>query len=83
MKVLYVKDCGSTHGTWLDKMKLENNAEYAVNDGETITFGQRVTSGAGTQYQVLEITPGYSDILIIVIYPAKQFRVHSKWESRM
>lgn len=42
-----MQDCESTHGTFLDKQKLEFGVEYAVVDGEIITFGQKVTSGAG------------------------------------
>lgn len=60
---IYLQDCGSTHGTYIDKQRLEAGVEFAVVDGEVITFGQRVTSGA-------------------VTYPAKDFRVHSRWESR-
>lgn len=59
---IYLQDCGSTHGTYIDKRRLEADVEFALADGEVITFGQRVTSGA-------------------VTYPAKEFRVHSKWES--
>ena len=44
---IYVKDCGSTHGTFLKKQRLETGVPYTVADGEVITFGQRVTSGAG------------------------------------
>ena len=44
---IYVQDCESTHGTFLGKQKLEVGVEYAVVDGEIITFGQKVTSGAG------------------------------------
>lgn len=28
---------------------METGVEYTVNDGDIITFGQRVTSGAGQQ----------------------------------
>ncbi|KAL2045268.1 hypothetical protein N7G274_002351 [Stereocaulon virgatum] len=58
---VYVKDCGSTHGTFLKRQRLETGVPYTVTDGEVITFGQRVTSGA-------------------VTYPAKDFRVQSKWD---
>lgn len=61
---IYLQDCGSTHGTFMDKKRLEPGVEFTVGDGEVITFGQRVTSGA-------------------VTYPAKDFYVHSKWESRI
>jgi hypothetical protein len=44
---VYVKDCGSTHGTFLKRQRLETGVPYTVTDGEVITFGQRVTSGAG------------------------------------
>ena len=46
-KAIYVSDCGSTHGTYLQKKKLDRGTEYVVNNGEVITFGQCVTSGAG------------------------------------
>jgi pSer/pThr/pTyr-binding forkhead associated (FHA) protein len=48
-QAIYVQDCGSTHGTYLAKQKMETGVEYTVNDGDIITFGQRVTSGAGKQ----------------------------------
>lgn len=60
---IFLQDCGSTHGTYIDKQRLKAGVEFAVADGEVITFGQKVTSGA-------------------VTYPAKDFRVHSKWQSR-
>ena len=47
MQQIYLQDCGSTHGTYIDKRRLEPGVEFAVADGEVITFGQRVTSGAG------------------------------------
>lgn len=47
MQVIYLQDCGSTHGTYIDKKRLEAGVEYVLADGEVITFGQRVTSGAG------------------------------------
>ena len=47
MQVIYLQDCGSTHGTYIDKKRLEAGVEYALTEGEIITFGQRVTSGAG------------------------------------
>lgn len=47
MQEIYLQDCGSTHGTYIDKQSLEAGVEFAVADGEVITFGQRVTSGAG------------------------------------
>ena len=47
MQVIYLQDCGSTHGTYIDKKRLEAGVDYALADGEVITFGQRVTSGAG------------------------------------
>lgn len=47
MQEIYLQDCGSTHGTYIDKQRLEAGVEFAVVDGEVITFGQRVTSGAG------------------------------------
>ena len=47
MQEIYLQDCGSTHGTYIDKQRLEAGVEFAVADGEVITFGQRVTSGAG------------------------------------
>lgn len=47
MQQIYIQDCGSTHGTYMDRKRLEAGVEYAVIDGEVITFGQSVTSGAG------------------------------------
>ena len=43
-----MEDCGSTHGTFLDQRRLEAATPYIVSNGEIITFGQKVTSGAGT-----------------------------------
>lgn len=47
-QAVYLQDCGSTHGTYIGKERLEPGVEYAVADGQVITFGQRVTSGAVT-----------------------------------
>ena len=47
MQEIYLQDCGSTHGTYINKKRLEAGVEIAVAQGEIITFGQRVTSGAG------------------------------------
>ncbi|KAL6721482.1 hypothetical protein ACLMJK_000586 [Lecanora helva] len=47
-QTLYLQDCGSTHGTFLQKRKLESGIDYSINTGEMITFGQRVTSGSVT-----------------------------------
>ncbi len=47
MQEIYLQDCGSTHGTYINKKRLETGVEFAVAEGEVITFGQRVTSGAG------------------------------------
>lgn len=46
MQQIYLRDCGSTHGTYIDKQRLETGVDFAVSDGVVITFGQRVTSGA-------------------------------------
>lgn len=54
---IYVQDCESTHGTFLEKQKLEAGVEYAVTDGEVITFGQKITSGAGKTPMSLYLTP--------------------------
>ncbi|KAM0804909.1 hypothetical protein BDR22DRAFT_916153 [Usnea florida] len=48
LQAVYLQDCGSTHGTYIGKQRLEPRVEYAVADGQVITFGQRVTSGAVT-----------------------------------
>ena len=48
---MFVQDCNSTHGTYLQKRKLDSGIEYRVNDGELVTFGQQVTSGTGMQAQ--------------------------------
>jgi len=48
-QAIYVQDCGSTHGTYLANQRMITGVEYTVNDGDIITFGQRVTSGAGKQ----------------------------------
>ena len=84
MQEIYLQDCGSTHGTFIDKQRLEAGAEFAVADGEVITFGQRVTSGAGgfsfPLTNASRCHPAYA--MSAVTYPAKDFRVHSKWESR-
>lgn len=43
---VYLADCGSTHGTFMGKRRFEAGIPYTVGNGEVITFGQRVTSGA-------------------------------------
>ena len=47
LQEVYLEDCGSTHGTFLDKRRFEAGIPYIVGSGEVITFGQSVTSGAG------------------------------------
>ena len=49
-QTLYLQDCGSTHGTYMNDKKLEQGVEHVIRDGVVITFGQRVTSGAGVQF---------------------------------
>ena len=83
MQAVYLQDCGSTHGTYIGKQRLEPGVEYAVADGQVITFGQRVTSGAGGFLQRDTLSRYHStDIISTVTYPAKDFRIHSNWESR-
>ena len=83
MQAVYLQDCGSTHGTYIGKQRLEPGVEYAVADGQVITFGQRVTSGAGGSLQrhTLSRYPSANHISTVT-YPAKDFRIHSSWESR-
>ena len=50
-QVLYIKDCKSTHGTFMGG-RLDSGTEYAVDESKIISFGQPVTSGAGTQTAV-------------------------------
>ncbi|KAL9128829.1 MAG: hypothetical protein Q9217_002582 [Psora testacea] len=40
-----VKDCGSTHGTYIDGRRLQSGKRYALKTGETVTFGIQVTNG--------------------------------------
>ncbi|MCJ1393285.1 hypothetical protein MMC18_006157 [Xylographa bjoerkii] len=46
--VLHLKDLQSTHGTFIGSERLDPEVDYPVKNGDTITFGQRVTSGATT-----------------------------------
>ena len=83
MQAVYLEDCGSTHGTYIGKQRLEPGVEYAVADGQVITFGQRVTSGAGGSLQRHKLSRYHpTDHTSIVTYPAKDFRIHSSWEPR-
>ncbi|MCJ1397196.1 hypothetical protein MMC11_000388 [Xylographa trunciseda] len=43
-----LKDLQSTHGTFIGSKRLDPEVEYPVKNGDTITFGQRVTSGTTT-----------------------------------
>ena len=40
-------------------MKLDGGVEYAVDDNEVITFGQRVTSGTGMDRGTRASSKGY------------------------
>lgn len=83
MQAVYLQDCGSTHGTYMGKQRLEPGVEYAVADGQVITFGQRVTSGAGGSLQQHTLSVYHlTDHISVVTYPAKDFRIHSSWEFR-
>ncbi|MCJ1437652.1 hypothetical protein MMC27_007039 [Xylographa pallens] len=47
-RVLHLKDLQSTHGTFIGSKKLDAEVDYPLKNGDTITFGQRVTSGTTT-----------------------------------
>ncbi|MCJ1383793.1 hypothetical protein MMC17_006907 [Xylographa soralifera] len=47
-RVLHLKDLQSTHGTFIGSKRLDAEVDYPVKNGDTITFGQRVTSGTTT-----------------------------------
>ena len=82
LQQIYLQDCGSTHGTYIDKRRLETGVDTAVVNGVIITFGQRVTSGAGG-FSFLQRTLARrrsADSTSAVTYPAKEFRLNSKWE---
>lgn len=55
---VYLADCGSTHGTFLDKRRFDAGIPYIIGNGEVITFGQRVTSGAS---ELIAISKSWSD----------------------
>ena len=46
-KRIMLQDCGSTHGTYVSGHRMQPNEPHALKDWDIITFGAKVTSGAG------------------------------------
>lgn len=42
---VYIQDLGSTHGTFVDSIKLRENKETALASGDIVTFGIQITNG--------------------------------------
>ncbi|KAJ0427029.1 hypothetical protein BJY00DRAFT_271520 [Aspergillus carlsbadensis] len=47
-KLLYIRDPGSMHGTWLNGEKLPVDKDITVNNGDVLTFGVEVVRGVDT-----------------------------------
>lgn len=47
-KVVYVRDPGSMHGTWLNKRRVPVETDMALSDGDVLTFGVEVIRGSDT-----------------------------------
>lgn len=60
-KEVYLRDCGSTHGTYVGPKKLVTGENYILNDGETVTFGTKVTNGSGRYPYRPKISLSFAD----------------------
>ncbi|KAL4753071.1 hypothetical protein BDW72DRAFT_191435 [Aspergillus terricola var. indicus] len=47
-KVVYIRDPGSMHGTWLNKEKIPFDNDIALSDGDELTFGVEVVRACDT-----------------------------------
>ncbi|KAL9122486.1 MAG: hypothetical protein Q9187_000961 [Circinaria calcarea] len=47
-RAIFLQDLGSTHGTFAETRRLDTGERYPFVNGDVITFGQKVTSGACT-----------------------------------
>ncbi|KAL2844758.1 hypothetical protein BJY01DRAFT_214777 [Aspergillus pseudoustus] len=47
-KLLYIRDPGSMHGTWLNQGKLPIDQDIELSNGDVLTFGVEVVRGADT-----------------------------------
>ncbi|KAL3497295.1 hypothetical protein BJX62DRAFT_231910 [Aspergillus germanicus] len=47
-KLLYIRDPGSMHGTWLNREKLPVDKDTILNNGDVLTFGVEVVRGVDT-----------------------------------
>ncbi|KKK24465.1 hypothetical protein ARAM_005528 [Aspergillus rambellii] len=47
-KVVYIRDPGSMHGTWLNRDKIPVGEDVALSSGDVLTFGVEVVRGTDT-----------------------------------
>ncbi|KAL5002869.1 hypothetical protein BDV10DRAFT_86347 [Aspergillus recurvatus] len=47
-KLVYIRDPGSMHGTWLNKEKIPADKDIALSDGDELTFGVEVVRACDT-----------------------------------
>ncbi|KAL4778101.1 hypothetical protein BJX76DRAFT_344113 [Aspergillus varians] len=47
-KIIYIRDPGSMHGTWLNKEKIPIDKDVALSNGDVLTFGVEVVRGSDT-----------------------------------
>ena len=89
VKGVCLHDNGSTHGTSVGGRRLQPQVDYALSNGEIITFGVRVTSGerkATFSYDCVP-TPYIRAFTVGMIkltrtkvsYPAREFRFNFEW----
>ncbi|KAL4916861.1 hypothetical protein BDW62DRAFT_95940 [Aspergillus aurantiobrunneus] len=47
-KLLYIRDPGSMHGTWLNKDRIPLDRDIPISNGDVLTFGVEVVRGSDT-----------------------------------
>ncbi|KAL4870308.1 hypothetical protein BDV12DRAFT_60010 [Aspergillus spectabilis] len=47
-KLVYIRDPGSMHGTWVNNKKIPVNVDVGISDGDVLTFGVEVIRGSDT-----------------------------------
>ncbi|EAW11624.1 FHA domain protein [Aspergillus clavatus NRRL 1] len=48
MRIVYLRDGGSMHGTWINGKKMPAEKDITINNGDVVTFGAEVTRGQDT-----------------------------------
>ncbi|PYH95311.1 hypothetical protein BO71DRAFT_398096 [Aspergillus ellipticus CBS 707.79] len=47
-KLLYIRDGGSMHGTWVNEKKIPTDEDIVIKHGDVVTFGSTVVRGTDT-----------------------------------